>query len=98
MSRFTYLDSAKKKGKGRKKAAKAERRARRHAPEDSARTPVPGPQDETAGLARADAPVTVYVRRETVRAVWREVKQDGGESVSELVEDLLLAWLRERTR
>jgi hypothetical protein len=38
----------------------------------------------------------VYVRRETVRAVWREVKKAGGESVSELVEDLLLAWLRER--
>lgn len=38
----------------------------------------------------------VYVRRETVRAVWREVKQEGGESVSELVEDLLLAWLRGR--
>ena len=38
----------------------------------------------------------VYVRKETVRAVWREVKKDGGESVSELVEDLLLRWLRER--
>lgn len=38
----------------------------------------------------------VYLRRETVRAVWREVKKDGGESVSELVEDLLLQWLRTR--
>ncbi|AAF11248.1 hypothetical protein E5E91_08675 [Deinococcus radiodurans R1 = ATCC 13939 = DSM 20539] len=38
----------------------------------------------------------VYVRKETVRAVWREVKKEGGESVSELVEDLLLQWLRER--
>ncbi len=38
----------------------------------------------------------VYVRKETVRAVWREVKKEGGESVSELVEDLLLRWLRER--
>ena len=38
----------------------------------------------------------VYVRKETVRAVWSEVKKDGGESVSELVEDLLLRWLRER--
>ena len=38
----------------------------------------------------------VYVRKETVRAVWREVKKDGGESVSELVEDLLLMWLRDR--
>ncbi|PTA69731.1 hypothetical protein [Deinococcus arcticus] len=36
----------------------------------------------------------VYVRRETVRAVWKQVKKEGGESVSELVEDLLLAWLR----
>lgn len=39
----------------------------------------------------------VYVRQETVRAVWREVKKDGGESVSELVEDLLLMWLRGRS-
>ncbi|MBZ9711983.1 hypothetical protein [Deinococcus multiflagellatus] len=38
----------------------------------------------------------VYLRRETVRAVWKQVKKDGGESVSELVEDLLLAWLRAR--
>lgn len=38
----------------------------------------------------------VYVRKETVRAVWREIKADGGESVSELVEDLLLGWLKER--
>ncbi|ACO46085.1 hypothetical protein DEDE109153_01895 [Deinococcus deserti] len=38
----------------------------------------------------------VYVRKETVRAVWREIKKDGGESVSELVEDLLLMWLRDR--
>lgn len=43
-------------------------------------------------------PVSVYLRRETVRAVWREVKQDGGESVSELVEDLLGAWLRGRAK
>lgn len=40
----------------------------------------------------------VYIRRETLRAVWREVRHDGdpAESVSELVEDLLLAWLRDR--
>jgi hypothetical protein len=40
----------------------------------------------------------IYVRKETVRAVWREVKgdRDPAESVSELVEDLLLAWLRDR--
>lgn len=95
MPRFAYLDTPKKKGRVRKKAAKAERRKRREPADD---TKVPAPATETAGRSRADAPVTVYVRRETVRAVWREVKQDGGESVSELVEDLLLAWLRERTR
>lgn len=40
----------------------------------------------------------VYIRKETLRAVWREVRNDGdpAESVSELVEDLLLAWLRDR--
>lgn len=38
----------------------------------------------------------IYVRRETVKAVWREIKDEGGESVSELVEDLLLRWLKER--
>ena len=38
----------------------------------------------------------VYVRKETIRAAWREYRRGGGESVSELVEDLLLKWLRER--
>lgn len=54
-------------------------------------TPVTRPKGETQERVEA-----VYVRRETVRAVWREVKAEGGESVSELVEDLLLAWLRDR--
>ncbi|WP_293911552.1 hypothetical protein [Deinococcus sp.] len=39
----------------------------------------------------------VYVRKEILRAVWREVKADGGESVSELVEELLSAWLQARS-
>jgi hypothetical protein len=38
----------------------------------------------------------VYVRKEILRAVWREVKAEGGESVSELVEELLSAWLQAR--
>ena len=38
----------------------------------------------------------VYVRREVLRAVWHEVKADGGESVSELVDELLSAWLQQR--
>ncbi len=38
----------------------------------------------------------VYVRKEVLRAVWREVKHDGGESVSELVEELLSGWLQDR--
>ncbi len=48
----------------------------------------------------------VYLRRETVHAVWRQLRRGGGpegngrteESVSELVEDLLIRWLRERER
>ncbi|WP_022802087.1 hypothetical protein [Deinococcus ficus] len=48
----------------------------------------------------------VYLRRETVRAVWRQLRRDRAapgsgrpeESVSELVEDLLVRWLRERER
>ncbi|AZI41445.1 hypothetical protein EHF33_00650 [Deinococcus psychrotolerans] len=38
----------------------------------------------------------VYVRKEILRAVWKEVKQEGGESVSELVDELLSAWLQTR--
>ncbi|GGR83753.1 hypothetical protein [Deinococcus sedimenti] len=56
----------------------------------------PAPDESrTGGTERLEA---VYLRKETVRAVWRQVRDDGGESVSELVEDLLLAWLRERQR
>ena len=40
----------------------------------------------------------VYVRREVLRAVWKEVKVEGGESVSELVDELLAAWLQERSQ
>ena len=39
----------------------------------------------------------VYVRKEVLRAVWKEVKGDGGESVSELVDELLSAWLQARS-
>ncbi len=38
----------------------------------------------------------VYVRKEVLRAVWKEVKGDGRESVSELVDELLSAWLQDR--
>ena len=85
--RFDYLEKAGKKGeKGGKRKVKAA-------------TPSPS-TDESRDRDRADSEqvAPVYVRRETVRAVWREVKRDGGESLSELVEDLLLAWLRGRTR
>lgn len=68
-------------GRGERKV-----RGRKLTPEPAGRLP-----GETAERVEA-----VYVRRETVRAVWRQVKRDGGESVSELVEDLLLAWLRSR--
>jgi len=61
-----------------------------------ARKSAPAPDESrTGGTERLEA---VYLRKETVRAVWRQVRDDGGESVSELVEDLLLAWLRERQR
>ncbi|MFT2718731.1 hypothetical protein ACMT4L_01895 [Deinococcus sp. A31D244] len=99
MGRFDYLQerealapetadsSAPRKAgkKGRKKGGKA-RKALKVTPEPDGRS-----KGETAERVEA-----VYVRKETVRAVWRAVKAEGGESVSELVEDLLLAWLRER--
>lgn len=56
-------------------------------------TPAPDGRRRGETAERLEA---VYLRKETVRAVWREVKKDGGESVSELVEDLLLVWLRSR--
>lgn len=56
------------------------------------------------GKARHDPPsgVTgepaeaVYLRKETIRAAWREYRKEGGESLSELIDDLLLKWLRDR--
>ncbi|WP_284104335.1 hypothetical protein [Deinococcus sp. 43] len=60
-----------------------------------ARKSAPADESRVGGTERLEA---VYLRKETVRAVWRQVRVDGGESVSELVEDLLLAWLRERQR
>lgn len=69
---------------GKKKSQKSGKKAKK--------TPAPDGR-RGASEERVEA---VYVRKETVRAVWREVKKEGGESVSELVEDLLLQWLRER--
>ena len=80
MSRFEYLTENGKKSKKDKKNKSAKK------------TPAPDGR-RGASEERVEA---VYVRKETVRAVWREVKKEGGESVSELVEDLLLQWLRER--
>ena len=56
-------------------------------------TPEPDGRRKTETDDKAEA---VYVRKSTIRAAWREYRKDGGESVSELVEDLLLKWLRER--
>ena len=80
MGRFVYLDDQPKKGK------KTSRRGNHPAPDDRRK----GESGERVEV--------VYIRKETLRAVWREVRNDGdpAESVSELVEDLLLAWLRER--
>lgn len=60
---------------------------------DKKTTPAPDGRRKTDGDDRAEA---VYVRKSTIRAAWREYRKDGGESLSELVDDLLLAWLRER--
>ncbi|WP_019009866.1 hypothetical protein [Deinococcus aquatilis] len=84
MARFDYLKEA---GKGKKKAGKS--------PKKPSTTVAPEPDGRRKGET-AERVEAVYVRKETVRAVWREVKRGGGESVSELVEDLLLRWLRER--
>lgn len=84
--RFGYLEKSGKKAK--KGGGKVK----------SATTPAPSEESRDRGRAEGERVAAVYVRRETVQAVWREVKRDGGESLSELVEDLLLAWLRGRTR
>ena len=97
MGRFDYLEAVLAEGQnaegGKKKARKAKKalkKLRKKAALTLVAEPV-GRRGETTERVEA-----VYVRKETVRAVWREVKKEGGESVSELVEDLLLRWLRER--
>lgn len=82
MARFDYLESSKKKKKkGKKAKAKA-----KHAPEPDGRR-----REDSSDKAEA-----VYLRKSTIRAAWREYRAEGGESLSELVEDLLLQWLRDR--
>ncbi|MFK7603157.1 hypothetical protein ACI3L1_13200 [Deinococcus sp. SM5_A1] len=80
MARFDYLDGKPKKGR-----------------KTSLRKTTPAPDGRRKGESGERVEI-VYIRKETLRAVWREVRRDGdtAESVSELVEDLLLAWLRER--
>ncbi|GHF30552.1 hypothetical protein HNQ07_000707 [Deinococcus metalli] len=55
-----------------------------------------------AGRARddggADPVEAVQVRRDTVRAVARELRHAQVGTVDDLVETLLLAWLRDRAR
>lgn len=88
MGRFEYLETG--LGKGDKKAAKKAKKLEKVASKKSDRRRSQHEEDH--------GPVeVVYVRRETIRAAWRELKADGaGESLSELVDDLLLAWLNER--
>lgn len=81
VSRFEYLDSSKKKNKKGKKA------------KHTKASPQPDGRRKEDASDRAEA---VYLRKSTIRAAWREYREDGGESLSELVEDLLLKWLRER--
>lgn len=80
MGRFDYLEPTSKKKKGKKG------KRQKNTPEPDGRR-----KDDTAELAEA-----VYLRKGTIRAAWREYRADGGESLSELIEDLLLKWLRER--
>lgn len=56
-------------------------------------TPAPDGRQFGEGGEKLEA---VYIRKETLRAAWRIYKSEGGESVSELVENVLLQWLRER--
>lgn len=56
-------------------------------------TPEPDGRRKTEADDKAEA---IYLRKSTIRAAWREYRKDGGESMSELVEDLLLKWLRDR--
>lgn len=89
MSRFGYLDSE----TGKKAAKKAAKKARKL--DKDAGHGKKGSRHAEDPLERGQVEV-VYVRRETIRAAWRELKAEGGESLSELVDDLLLGWLQER--
>ncbi|MFC6617314.1 hypothetical protein [Deinococcus radiophilus] len=80
MSRFDYLEQA-----GAVKAGKKKKKSGKKA----------GKVQQEQPEAEQPQLEVVYVRRETVRAVWRELKEGGGESLSELVDDLLLNWLQE---
>lgn len=85
MARFGYLEE--RSTKDQKKAAKKAKK------KTSKKTPAPDGRRRGESEERVEP---VYVRKATIRAVWRQVKKEGGESVSELVEDLLLRWLRGR--
>lgn len=89
MARFDYLDHAKLANPKKKKKDKQKTK------KGKIKKPTPESDGRRKGKTSERVEV-VYIRTETVQAVWREVKKEGGESVSELVEDLLLAWLRER--
>ena len=89
MARFKYLEDDAAGKKAAKKARKLEAAAGKAKKKNESR--------RAAAEARDQGQVeVVYVRRETIRATWRELKADGGESLSELVDDLLLRWLQER--
>ncbi|ADY25980.1 hypothetical protein Deipr_0824 [Deinococcus proteolyticus MRP] len=87
MARFGYLEGKDAK-KAAKKARKLEKAASAGKKADERRR---SHAEEGSGKVEV-----VYVRRETIRAAWRELKAEGGESLSELVDDLLLGWLQER--
>ncbi|MDO4263508.1 MAG: hypothetical protein Q4C67_04850 [Deinococcus sp.] len=90
MARFGYLEHDADK-KAAKKAKKLEKLASAGKKADQKRRVRAEEQQLDHGKVEV-----VYVRRETIRAAWRELKEDGGESLSELVDDLLLGWLQAR--
>ncbi|GHG05838.1 hypothetical protein GCM10017783_18080 [Deinococcus piscis] len=93
MSRFDYLDTGDKKAA--KKAVKKAKKLEKALSDDKKADHRRRVRAEEQQLDQGKVEV-VYVRRETIRAAWRELKAEGGESLSELVDDLLLAWLQER--
>ncbi|MFC4453170.1 hypothetical protein [Deinococcus sonorensis] len=53
---------------------------------------------EAEKLSSTERLEMVYVRKETLRAVWRQLDRGRSGNMNELIEDLLLRWLGEQER